>query len=317
MPKKTLEIMSGTELLNADLPAPRWAVPGVVPHGLSLLVGKSKVGKSYLSLDMSVAVAKGGYLLGDIKVEQGPVLYACFEGGAWLFQKRLRERLQGEPWLLDSLSISTNSVTHEEGLLEEVAKWAAKQVEPRLIIIDTLGKVKPPHKRGSDLYAEDVKFMTAYQDFALNAGLALVFVHHENKAERIDDLDSVGGTTGIAGTADVTLLLKRPGRSNVGTLLGRGRSIPDTDIPVLFRDGVWVKDPSKQQGQQEESKTSLTPDQEAIVRYLGEKLLGATGLDISNGVHKDLSNTLKRLKRLIELGIVMKDGELYHLRLVM
>ncbi len=40
-----------------------WAVPGLAPEGLTILAGKQKMGKSFLVLNIVVAVAKGGYAL--------------------------------------------------------------------------------------------------------------------------------------------------------------------------------------------------------------------------------------------------------------
>jgi hypothetical protein len=53
------------ELLAADFPEPRWAVPGLVPVGLCILAGRPKVGKSWLALQLACAVATDGHFLGE------------------------------------------------------------------------------------------------------------------------------------------------------------------------------------------------------------------------------------------------------------
>src|SRR5689334_10757709 len=55
-----IEEFSAADLLAADLPEPRWAVEGVLPEGLNLLAGKPKLGKSWLALNIGIAVATGG-----------------------------------------------------------------------------------------------------------------------------------------------------------------------------------------------------------------------------------------------------------------
>ena len=65
------ETFTAAELTSWELPEARWAVPGILPEGVSLLVGKPKLGKSWLALGLCVATASGGAALGKIHVEQG------------------------------------------------------------------------------------------------------------------------------------------------------------------------------------------------------------------------------------------------------
>ena len=57
------DVFAGTftaaDLMEEELPPVRWAVPGILPEGLSLLAGKPKLGKSWLALGLAVAKASG------------------------------------------------------------------------------------------------------------------------------------------------------------------------------------------------------------------------------------------------------------------
>jgi len=79
---------TATELLDMELPEPKFAVPGILAQGLGILGGKPKTGKSWKVLDLGLAVAYGGRALGSIKVEQGDVLYLALEDTA----RRLQDR---------------------------------------------------------------------------------------------------------------------------------------------------------------------------------------------------------------------------------
>ena len=68
-------IFSAAELQGRVFPPIKWIVPGILPEGLTLLAGKPKLGKSWLALDIAVAVASGGSVLGR-ECEPGPVLSA-------------------------------------------------------------------------------------------------------------------------------------------------------------------------------------------------------------------------------------------------
>ena len=54
------------ELLARQLPPIQWAIPDILPEGLTLLAGKPKLGKSWLALAMALAVAAGGVALGHL-----------------------------------------------------------------------------------------------------------------------------------------------------------------------------------------------------------------------------------------------------------
>jgi hypothetical protein len=70
---------NATELMTMMFKPIKYVVPGVIVEGLTLLCGKPKIGKSWLLLHAAVAVARGGYTLGDIECTQGDVLYLALE----------------------------------------------------------------------------------------------------------------------------------------------------------------------------------------------------------------------------------------------
>ena len=73
------------QLLDMDFPPPSWLVPNVIPQGLTLLAGRPKAGKSFFALEVSLAVASGGYAFGSNKHQcgQGKVLYCAL---AWPYE---------------------------------------------------------------------------------------------------------------------------------------------------------------------------------------------------------------------------------------
>ena len=53
-----LDSISALELERKDIPPIRWIVDGLLPQGLTILAGAPKAGKSWLSLDICLSVAK-------------------------------------------------------------------------------------------------------------------------------------------------------------------------------------------------------------------------------------------------------------------
>ena len=70
IPQDVKIVLDKTTSINAQdlrakvFPPVKWAVPGFLPEGLSILAGGPKVGKSILALHLSVGVAIGGCVLG-------------------------------------------------------------------------------------------------------------------------------------------------------------------------------------------------------------------------------------------------------------
>ena len=85
---KTLSVIDAHELMERYLPPPKFCVDTLLPHGLSILGGAPKVGKSWLVLDLCVHVAKGEPIW-NLPTQQSAVLYLCLEDS----EKRVQQRL--------------------------------------------------------------------------------------------------------------------------------------------------------------------------------------------------------------------------------
>lgn len=73
-----IDTISAKELYDMDLPPIRFIVDGLLPQGLHVFAGPPKIGKSWLLLQIALAVASGKSLWG-LETEQGTVLSLCLE----------------------------------------------------------------------------------------------------------------------------------------------------------------------------------------------------------------------------------------------
>jgi AAA domain len=90
-------IFTAAELMAQEFPAVRWAVPKVIPQGVTILAGKPKMGKGWFVLGAGVAISTGGVALGKVPVEQGDCLYLALEDNRRRLQGRLDKLLVGTP----------------------------------------------------------------------------------------------------------------------------------------------------------------------------------------------------------------------------
>jgi len=148
-------LINAAKLLEEELPPVRWAVPDLVPEGVTLLAGKPKTGKSWLALGLCIATASGGLALGAKRVEEGSTLYLALEDNKPRLQRRLR-KLGAEGHRVRGLGMATRWPRIGKGCEEALEEWLAYSPDARLVVIDTLAKIRPPAS-GNNSYAEDYR----------------------------------------------------------------------------------------------------------------------------------------------------------------
>jgi RecA-family ATPase len=235
------EMFSGAWLDTQEFPPLEYAVSGIVPEGFGLLVSPPKAGKSWLVCGIGLACATGGLALGRIRVDQRPVLYLALEDGKRRLQSRSRRIMSGQPLPAGIHFITKAKPAEVIPIITEFLQRCGDQ-KP-LIILDTLGKARPPRPPGADMYAWDYAIGTQLKD-AIDAtpGATLLVVHHTRKAESPDFVDSVSGSAGIAGSADFVLVLSRKRHSDEALLSVTGRDVPEGEYALDVADGLWQLD---------------------------------------------------------------------------
>lgn len=230
---------TATDLMATEFPPPRWAVPGLICEGVTLLTGPPKVGKSWLSLGLAVAVASGGEAMGKVRVQQGPVLYLALEDTARRLKSRLGKVL-GDAAAPDGLTFMTECAPFPAGAAE-IMLWLDEHLDARLIIIDVLAKVRGAAAPGADPYQADYAAIGRFKALADRYGVAIVLVHHVRKMASDDFLAEVSGTFGLAGAADATLSLKRARGQADGMLHVTGRDVDEAEYAAAFdpERGAW------------------------------------------------------------------------------
>ena len=116
----------------------RAMVEGLLPRGLTVLAGTSKIGKSWMMLDLALSVASGTPFLGR-KVMQAGVLYYCLEDTEYRIQDRMYDLADDPP---PNLYFSIKSEKLGSGFIKDIKEILRNHSEIELIIIDTLQKVR-------------------------------------------------------------------------------------------------------------------------------------------------------------------------------
>jgi hypothetical protein len=232
-PAPGYKVFSAAELMARVFPEPKWAVPGLLPEGVNILAGRPKLGKSWLALNIAVAVASGGRALGAIEVEAGEVLYLPLEDGEKRLQYRLGATLAGGA-IPESLYFNTEWPRFDDGGLLMLREWFVDHPKRRLLVIDTLKRVRPRERVNGRLYDGDYDALSPIGDMARQYGVSVLVVHHTRKADSEDPLDLVSGSLGLTGAADGVLVLKR-GRGQADAVLhATGRDFEDKEVALRW-----------------------------------------------------------------------------------
>lgn len=235
-PEKTgrsggLHTISMTELYDTVFMPRTPVVDGFLYSGTYLFVGAPKVGKSFFMAQLAYHVAMG-LPLWEYPVHKGTVLYLALEDDYARLQRRLSTMFGVES--ADNLFFATQSKTLNGGLGQELEDFVKEHMDARLIIIDTLQKVR---EVGGDRYSysSDYEIVTKLKAFSDKYGVCLLVVHHTRKLESEDSFDMISGTNGLLGAADGAFIMQKKKRTdNTAVMDIVGRDQPDQELTIEF-----------------------------------------------------------------------------------
>lgn len=220
-----MPVVSMEDIYGMVFSPKEWIIKGILRSGLYILAGAPKVGKSFLVGQIAYHVSTGRPLWG-YPVHRSPVLYMALEDDHQRLQERMFRMFGLESTKDLYFSISAKNL--REGLEEQIAGFVKDHPGTRLIIIDTLKKIRP----GDDdtySYARDYADMTQLKKIADDNGICLLLVHHTRKKEdESDAFNTVSGTNGLTGAADGSFIFAKKRRTDSDAVLQfTGRDLQD------------------------------------------------------------------------------------------
>lgn len=199
-------------LTEAERKPPEFIIDGMLPVGMTFLSGAPKIRKSFLALQIAIAVASGGQFFGHDTMKCD-VIYFDLEGS----KSRISSRTKRMTTSIPSNVFVTNRIQERlsNGLTEKLQALHKQKPSIRLIIIDTYSRARgSPKTFGQNAYDADVSFLEPVQQMALQENIAILFVHHDKKGAGFasDSFERLSGTMGISGSADAVLNLIAEGK---------------------------------------------------------------------------------------------------------
>ncbi len=213
-----------------------FVVDDLLPQGLHLLAGAPKIGKSWLALWLCLCAARGKPLW-TFATRPCEVLYLCLEDNFQRIQSRLFDLTEDAP---PTLHFAVMSQQLHNGLVEQIEQFLKKHPQTRLIVIDTLQRIRTV---GNDAnpYASDYRDLSALKHIADAHGIAILLIHHLRKELADDVFSRISGTTAISGAVDSSFTLVEDKRgSGKATLSCIGRDIEYRELTLERNaENVW------------------------------------------------------------------------------
>lgn len=237
-----LKTISMSELYESVYKSKPPLIDGLLYTGTYLFVGAPKLGKSFMMSQLAYHISTGTPLWG-YNTRKGTVLYLALEDDYRRLQERLYRMVGAEG--TDNLFFSVTASQLGSGLDEQLTRFIGEHPDTKLIIIDTLQKVR---ELGGDSYsyANDYQIITRLKHFADTYGICMLLVHHTRKQTADDKFDMISGTNGLLGAADGAFLLTKEKRTNNTAILEvSGRDQQDQRLHLVRNEATLAWDLQK------------------------------------------------------------------------
>lgn len=279
----------------------------ILPQGTLLLTGKPKTKKSWLALNLALAVAWGGKALGHFAAQKGDVLYVDLEMGA----RRLHERLHivsPDAVVPKSVHFATEWPQVYSGCERWLSDWMEQHPFTKLIIFDTQVAIRPPRGRNEEPYEHEKKYTQVLSNFCHQHGIAMVLIHHSRKVAGGDVIDDASGTTGLtAGVDNYGSLSRSPNESDGGILRLMGRDIRIEDELNLKWDASlasWCYNGNVE-------RYTLTPERRVILALL-QQSPGLYPSQVAERLQKDQVTVRRILQEMKKAEQVISIDKRYY-----
>lgn len=298
------------ETYRADFPELIPLIEPILYPGLTILGGRPKIGKSWLALQMALALVNKSKLCGYLSVRNpAKVLYVSLEDREPQLKKRLRFLVPEESYL-EGLDFIYDLEPLFSGGLEQLDQTLSEDSAQVLVVDSLLAAVQQSDRKNKDIMQADYNIIRNLRELAWKHSVGLSLIAHTRKAPG-DFLDMIQGTTGTTAAADAIWVLRKTGEKKC-VLEVTGREIPTNTFGMERLQGspAWIITGEGDEVTQSDSR-------QAIMQLLRDKC-GPTGrkdkkpspglkpTEISQASRIPISTVNRILADLLDLGLIIK-----------
>lgn len=304
-----LKTMSMTELYDTVFQSRPPLIDGLFYPGTYLFVGAPKLGKSFMMAQLAYHISTG-MPLWNYTVRKGTVLYLALEDDYRRLQERLY-RMFGTDGA-ENLFFSVSAGQLGNGLDEQLTRFMQEHSDTKLIIIDTLQKVR---EVGGDnySYANDYEIITRLKKFADSYGITLLLVHHTRKQKADDTFDMISGTNGLLGAADGAFLLQKEKRTgNTATLEVSGRDQQDQRLHLKRNENTLAWDLERTETELWKEPPEPLLEKIAALLSSGSNEWAGTPTELCTVLNIDIQPNALTRKLNVNAGRLLKEYNIFY-----
>lgn len=276
--------------------------------GVGILGGHPKLGKTFIAVELALAVAAGGAAFGRYRAPLGgPVLFYGPEDGLSALRRRFEALALARRHDLHELPIYLLDVARlcldRPGDLERMRATVAR-LRPRLVVLDPFVRLvaKVDENSASDVSAVLGSLRAMQHDF----DVAVLLVHHTRKSPAARPGQALRGSGDFAAWSDTNLYLSQRGQRL--SLQVEHRHAPPPDPLAL----ALVTEPAVHMALLDSSP----PDPAAALDPLADDLLEQLSLasrplptvELRARLHRRKADIVRALEELRAAGHVERDG---------
>ena len=215
----------------------RWLVDDLwARDGVGIIGGEPKCGKSFLALDLAVAVAAGVPCLRHFPAAQpGPVVFYAAEDAGDLLRTRLEDiaRAADTPFhdlniaVIDIPKLRLDRKSHRVRLRQTI-----ERIKPRLVVLDPLVRM---HRADENSVAGIAPILGFLRGLQRQYSTAVVLVHHSRKSAATRPGQALRGSSDLHAWGDSNVYIRR--RKGQIAMTVEHRAAPGLDdIELEFAD---------------------------------------------------------------------------------
>ena len=286
----------------------QWLIDGLwARQAVGIVGGEPKCGKSFLALDLAVAVAAGVPCLRRFDADEtGPVLLFAAEDAGHIVRARLESIARAAGARFETLDIAVIDIpalrldhrADRQRLVETV-----ERIRPRLLVLDPLVRL---HGVDENTVAEVAPILGFLRDIQRRFQAAVLLVHHARKSGATRPGQALRGSSELHAWGDSNLYLRRRDRQILMTV--EHRAAPGlNDIEIELAD--HGKGPALRLRQLDTADPQPETPERRILRALAEAEAPLSQRQIRERAATRHKTVADALQKLVREGRIRQDAE--------
>jgi len=279
--KGSTDVILAEDLYDTEIAPVKWVAKDYIPEGLTIIVASSKIGKSWMMMQLANAIVEKKTFL-DQPTTHSSVLYYALEDQ----DRRLKSRMN-KVWNNKRPSpgamFKVEAKRLDNGLIEDLEKLLKTYKNLKVIIFDTFQKIRGQALKNESAYAYDYREMAILKNFADKYGISIILIHHTRKMlDENDVFNMTSGSTAIMGASDTSIIIYKKKRNDeYANLHITGRDVFSKEIVITRSEenGCWsvVGSPEEQEAKRKEEEFKKNPIAKTLLALSIQQSSGWSG----------------------------------------